>query len=198
MLCQLSYAVRSVRVCDISELSLVPSISMQSSNHDFFLCWCYVLRWMSVMLLSVYIHTEQAWKKVVGSIPTVARHIFQACPMWIYTQSNITNIIIQGTVTVACVIDSNSFLKLVPWVYDVGYCNCCSYLGQNVFHQRTWNILVYYFIRDVLLVFFVTGLSSLESWIDLRSLYVTSLSNNEALNVNCWDFCPVFIPCHKL
>ena len=36
MLCQLSYAVRSVRVCDISELSLVPSISMQSSNHDFF------------------------------------------------------------------------------------------------------------------------------------------------------------------
>ena len=36
MLCQLSYAVRSVQVCDISELSLVPSISMQSSNHDFF------------------------------------------------------------------------------------------------------------------------------------------------------------------
>jgi hypothetical protein len=30
--------------------------------------------------------------KVVGSIPTVARHIFQACPVWIYTQSNITNI----------------------------------------------------------------------------------------------------------
>ena len=28
MLCQTSYAVRSVRVCDISELSLVPSISM--------------------------------------------------------------------------------------------------------------------------------------------------------------------------
>ena len=31
MLCQLSYAVRSV-------LGLVPSISMQFSNHDFFLC----------------------------------------------------------------------------------------------------------------------------------------------------------------
>jgi uncharacterized damage-inducible protein DinB len=31
--------------------------------------------------------------KVVGSISTVARHIFQACPVWIYTQSNITNII---------------------------------------------------------------------------------------------------------
>ena len=28
MLCELSYAVRSVRVCDISELSLVPSLSM--------------------------------------------------------------------------------------------------------------------------------------------------------------------------
>jgi hypothetical protein len=27
---------------------------------------------------------------VVGSNPTVARHIFQACPVWIYTQSNIT------------------------------------------------------------------------------------------------------------
>ena len=31
--------------------------------------------------------------KVVGSIPTMARHIFQACPVWIYTQSNITNIV---------------------------------------------------------------------------------------------------------
>ena len=31
--------------------------------------------------------------KVVGSIPTVVRHIFQAFPVWIYTQSNITNII---------------------------------------------------------------------------------------------------------
>ena len=30
--------------------------------------------------------------KVVGSIPTVVRHIFQACPVWIYTQSNITSI----------------------------------------------------------------------------------------------------------
>ena len=28
--------------------------------------------------------------KVVDSIPTVARHIFQACPFWVYTQSNIT------------------------------------------------------------------------------------------------------------
>ena len=44
MLCQLSYAVRSVRVGDISELGLVPSISMQSIVIMIFLCWCYVLR----------------------------------------------------------------------------------------------------------------------------------------------------------
>jgi hypothetical protein len=31
--------------------------------------------------------------KVVGSFPTMARHIFQACPVWIYTQSNITSIL---------------------------------------------------------------------------------------------------------
>jgi hypothetical protein len=31
--------------------------------------------------------------KVVGSILTVVRHIFHACPVWIYTQSNITSII---------------------------------------------------------------------------------------------------------
>ena len=36
MLCQLSYAVLSVRVCDISEQDLVPSISMLfNNNHDF-------------------------------------------------------------------------------------------------------------------------------------------------------------------
>ena len=28
--------------------------------------------------------------KVVGSTPTVARHIFQACPVWIHTRSNTT------------------------------------------------------------------------------------------------------------
>ena len=27
---------------------------------------------------------------IVGSNPTVASHIFQACPVWIFTQSNIT------------------------------------------------------------------------------------------------------------
>jgi hypothetical protein len=43
---------------------------------------------LSGYTLWVYIHIP----KVVGSIPTVARHIFQACPVWIYTQSNITSI----------------------------------------------------------------------------------------------------------
>jgi hypothetical protein len=47
------------------------------------------------MLLWVYISTpgeleKYARRLVVGSIPTVAGHIFQARPMWIYTQSNIT------------------------------------------------------------------------------------------------------------
>ena len=38
--------------------------------------------------------TYDLWiSKVVGSIPTVVRHVFQACPVWIYTQSNITSII---------------------------------------------------------------------------------------------------------
>ena len=36
MLCQLSYVVRTVRVSDISEQNLVPSIRMQSSNMFFF------------------------------------------------------------------------------------------------------------------------------------------------------------------
>ena len=35
MLCQLSYAVRSVQACNISEQNLVPSTSMQSSNDIF-------------------------------------------------------------------------------------------------------------------------------------------------------------------
>jgi hypothetical protein len=38
--------VRSVRVSDISELSLVPSISMYSKIWLFCVCRCYVLRWI--------------------------------------------------------------------------------------------------------------------------------------------------------
>jgi hypothetical protein len=37
---------------------------------------------------------NENYKILVGSIPTMARHIFQACPVWIYTQSNITSIIL--------------------------------------------------------------------------------------------------------
>ena len=66
---------------------------------------------VSVATLSVYPHrtslknmpghggirTYDLWNaspKVVGSNPTVARHIFQACPVWIYTQSSNTYIIL--------------------------------------------------------------------------------------------------------
>ena len=53
MLCQLSYAVRSVRVCDISNR---PDRVAQLAEH-----------WASI-------------PKVVGSNPTVARHILQNLP----------------------------------------------------------------------------------------------------------------------
>jgi hypothetical protein len=42
------------------------------------------------MLLWVYIHTGQAWKICLATVGYMVRHIFQACPVWIYTQSNIT------------------------------------------------------------------------------------------------------------
>jgi hypothetical protein len=38
--------LKSVRVDDISELSLVPSISVYSMIWLFCVCWCYVLRWI--------------------------------------------------------------------------------------------------------------------------------------------------------
>ena len=41
-------------------------------------------------LSSIYKISMASIPKVVGSNLTVVRHIFQACPMWIYTQSNIT------------------------------------------------------------------------------------------------------------
>ena len=66
MLCQLSYAVWSVREYSYSN---PPDRVAQLAEH-----------WASI-------------PKFVGSIPTVVRHIFQACPVWIYTQSNITSII---------------------------------------------------------------------------------------------------------
>ena len=46
--------------------------------------------------LSVYPH-RASLKNMPDrkNIPTVVRHIFQACPVWVYTQSNITSIIKQ-------------------------------------------------------------------------------------------------------
>ena len=73
MLCQLSYAVWSVRVCDISEQNLVPSISMLSNNnHDFF---C-----VGVMYSGEYDACD-------------VTQVNMMLVMWIYTQSNITSII---------------------------------------------------------------------------------------------------------
>jgi hypothetical protein len=42
---------------------------------------------------SVYPHRASLKKYAYICLPTVARYIFQACPVWIYTQSNITSII---------------------------------------------------------------------------------------------------------
>ena len=67
LLRQLSHAARSARACDISELSLIPSISVAQLAEQ----------WTGV-------------PGVADSSPTVARHVFRACPVWIYTQSNIT------------------------------------------------------------------------------------------------------------
>ena len=61
MLCQLSYVVKSVRVDDISELSLVPSISVYSKI--WYLCvlvLCTQVNMMFVMLPWVCNHTGQA------------------------------------------------------------------------------------------------------------------------------------------
>ena len=77
MLCQLSYAVWSVRFCCEVSISVPRSILFRgiacSNRPD-----RVAEHWASI-------------PKAVGSIPTVVRHIFQACPVWIYTQSNITS-----------------------------------------------------------------------------------------------------------
>jgi hypothetical protein len=70
-------------VCDISELSLVPSISMQSSNHDFF---CVGVMYSGEydacdVTLSVYPH-RASLKHMPGHGVDIQ-----------YTQSNITSII---------------------------------------------------------------------------------------------------------
>ena len=51
--------------------------------------------------------------KVVGSIPTVAGHIFQARPVWIYTKSNITNIMICSCRTKLFEIHGSRYLNII-------------------------------------------------------------------------------------
>ena len=81
-LLQLKFTInvcRSRFICDLSNWSA-----------------CTSLKLVSACMNSITNIKPEHWAsipKVVGSISTVARHIFQACPVWIYTQSNITNII---------------------------------------------------------------------------------------------------------
>jgi hypothetical protein len=50
-----------------------------------------MIHWFIIICSKYFEKTTFSIPKVVGSIPTMAKHIFQACPVWIYTQSNITN-----------------------------------------------------------------------------------------------------------
>ena len=61
---------------------------------------------------------------LVGSIPTVARHIFQACPVWLYTQSNITQAsyspeYITPTQQISIYMDVNKILSYGTFKYIV-------------------------------------------------------------------------------
>ena len=88
MLFQLSYAVMSVRVCDISRL--LNCIDIEGTR---FCSEISHTRTTPVRVAQLGEHWASI-PKVAGSIPTVARHIFQAYPVWICTQSNITSITI--------------------------------------------------------------------------------------------------------
>jgi hypothetical protein len=52
-----------------------------------------------------------------GSIPTVVRHIFQACPVWIYTQSNITSIIFTWVAYIAPTQKIHKRIICLPYFY---------------------------------------------------------------------------------
>ena len=56
-----------------------------------FLCWCNITYSNRPDRVAQLAEHWASIPKVVGSNPTVVRHIFQACPVWIYTQSNITS-----------------------------------------------------------------------------------------------------------
>ena len=92
MLCQLSYAVRSVRVCDISELNLVPSISMQSSNHDFFCVGVIYSGEYDVcdVTLSVYQH-RASLKNMSGHGGNRTYDLWNTSPMLCQLRKNFTN-----------------------------------------------------------------------------------------------------------
>ena len=74
--------------------------------------------------------------KVVGSIPTVAGHIFQARPVWICTQSNITNIIFHSGYTNKYKLYRNKILTLTRVSKKLYY---HTYFEQNANNlKNTW------------------------------------------------------------
>jgi hypothetical protein len=79
---QLAYVIKTIDVSDY--------LTTDSDQQ-----WNYVILVIVMLLKMSWVQTKPHFKKtqVVGSIPTVVRHIFQACPVWIYTQSDITSII---------------------------------------------------------------------------------------------------------
>ena len=62
--------------------------------------------------LSVYPHPASI-PKVVGSNPTVARYIFQACPVWIYNQCSNTYIIYKSFVHIKDFLPQSFSIKIV-------------------------------------------------------------------------------------
>ena len=109
MLCQLSYKVKSVWVCGISELSLVPSIPMGSDAWSFmiFLYAFWYMLWtqvniMFLMLLWVYIHTGQAEKL--------------AWPWW---ESMLSQLSYKVKLVRMCVISELILLPSIPMRFDV-------------------------------------------------------------------------------
>ena len=83
---------------------------------------------------------EEHWAsipKVVGSNPTVAGHIFQARPVWICTQSNIANIILNN------VVEPESGVTVLFNIVD-SYEQCGQQnIVQSCFHQYCINPSVF-------------------------------------------------------
>jgi hypothetical protein len=104
--------VRTVRVCDISELSLVPSISV--------------------------------YNLIIMKLATVARHIFQACPVWIYTQSNIT----QASYSPEYITPTQQILYFLLHIFNTrasflsSFLNFVSKFAQFLYmYFKTWNLI---------------------------------------------------------